>query len=245
MPNLLHRLSWPQVIVINLTLLVFAAYVFIQGALTESTRTTSTAAPSLPTPSATPVYPLPPPQITAVEYFYAKPGDQVRLRGTNFGAAPWDSQLQLGPIIIPRDLILNWTDNLIDLIVPATGATNPINLTVNQRQVTGPILSVYYALSDPHLSFQTNPAGHALYLNNAPANTSLTLKLSPTLRLETIGTPVISPADTVTVYQFSVSSPRQPLLNVAQTFIPSEAYLQDTASRTFLPLYLDALTLTP
>lgn len=225
MLKLFHRLTWPQVLVVNLTLLTFTGYVLIQGSLKNSTRTTGTAAPPAPTPAESDIYPSGPPKIDVIEYFFAKPGDQVRLRGLNFGSSSSNSTLIIGASSVPADHILRWTDDHIDFTVPADIKSNPVLLVVNHKPAPGPVLSVYHQPSDPHLLYRSQGAGYALDLVNAPKNSSISLTL----------------ADGQTITQ-TVSQDSLTLVQLPQKISLIHASLQDNRTRTYLPLYLDPLS---
>lgn len=219
--------NWGQIIVINVTILTFAAYVVIQGSLKNPTRTTSSAAPVIPTISPIPQYPASPPLITQVEYWFGKPGDQIRLRGNHFGAHPWQSTLAIGQVPIPQSSITAWSDKVIDLTLPNTGiSSNLLYLTVNGQTAVGPVLSVYHSTSDPRLQFTPTESGSRLNLINAPLGSPLTLTINQN------------------TYNLTPNSSSTPVALFPQKITIQTASLKEN-SGTYLPLYQHPLDLLP
>lgn len=221
----MKHLSWTQVLIINLSLLTFAGFVIIQGSFKEPTRTKSQASVPKPTLPVTPFYPSAAPVISQVEYWYGKPGDQVRVRGQNFGPAPQASTLLLGDLLITKDFLQNWTDTIIDFTIPPTAVSGPVSLVVNEQSVTGPVLSVYHHPSDPQLQTITTANGITLRLLHAP--------LEPlTLKVNTQTYPLYPNADLVNV------------ATAASPFQIETASLTDS-SGNLLPLFQDPADLLP
>ena len=212
----MKRLTWSQVIIINVIILTFAAYVVIQGALKNPTRSTSSAAPPVKSPAAVPVYPADPPQISQIEYWFGKPGDQVRLRGQNFGSARFASALFIGDLLIPADQLLSWSDKIIDFTIPDNAVSAPVSVVINNRQTAGPILSVYRQTTDPLLQFIPGPQDTTLTLTNAPI-IPLTLTINDK------------------VYQLKPNSPSTTVAVFPQKFAIKTASLADQSGQ-LLPL---------
>lgn len=212
----IDRISWRSIGFLSLTCLALTGWLVFQTSVSTPTRSTSQAnVPTPPTAGPTPLIPLKPPIIDSLEYFYAKPGDAVRLRGQHFGSVSPTNTLSINSIPLS---IIRWTDTQIDFTVPTQASSGPITLTVNGYSTLSPILSIYTdPLLDPQLQLDHNSTGYSLILLRAPKGAHLTMG--------TLGTYPI------------VSSP-QVLLTASTPILVNHATLIDTQGN-LLPLYID------
>lgn len=215
--NTIDRLSWKTIGFAALSFIAVTGWLIGQTTLAQPTRSTSQA--TAPTPIITPLLPSAPPIIDSMEYFYAKPGDTVRLRGRYFGSASPNHTLYINTL--PITSIGQWTDSFIDFTVPGLASSGPITLTVAGSSTTGPILTIYTnPRTDPQLQLDQIPTGYTLTLHRAPRGSHLDLGA--------LGT-------------FSINADPQILLTTPAPIVVVNATLTD-AEGILLPLYIDVLS---
>ncbi len=131
-----QSLTWKRIISFNLVLfLVLIVPISIQLAK-QNTEFRSGAAgevePAAIIPPAN--YPVNPPSIDRVSTFFGKTGDTIVILGANFGDYQWESKVFVGNTEAPKDAVVRWSNNVIEVKIPDGARTGQVWINSNSRE---------------------------------------------------------------------------------------------------------------
>lgn len=132
----IHRiLTWKRVIAFNLLLILVLVVPFSLRLAQEDTENRSGASNEEEViQEPPPNYPSQPPVIERVKSFYGKTGDSVVVLGQNFGEYQWASQVNVGNTVVPKDDVVSWSDNVIEVQIPESARSGDVMVVVNGAQ---------------------------------------------------------------------------------------------------------------
>jgi hypothetical protein len=127
-----YKLSWKKLLGIGTFLLMLGAYLPIQQAALEKTRTQTEAA-LLPKPQPITTEfetPTGPPEIYLVDHFFGKTDDAVLIHGENLGGLHQDSWVSLAGEKIAEDNLVSWTGSYIEFKVPTGAKSGQVEVSI-------------------------------------------------------------------------------------------------------------------
>lgn len=133
----IHKvLSWQRIVAFNLVLFLVLVVPLSVRLAQQDTENRSSAALDNPTPSVTPppAYPSQAPNIERVSEFFGKAGDTIIIVGTNFGEYQWESKVYVGNVETPKEGIVGWSNNILEVQIPDGARTGKVWVVVNGRQ---------------------------------------------------------------------------------------------------------------
>ncbi len=127
-----YKLSWKKLLGIGTFALMLGAYLPIQQAALEKTRTETEAA-LLPKPQPiTTEFETPkgPPEIYLVDHFFGKIDDAVLIHGENLGGLHKNSWVSLAGKRIAEDNLVSWAGNYIEFKVPTGAKSGQVEVSI-------------------------------------------------------------------------------------------------------------------
>ncbi len=131
-----QALTWKRIISFNLVLfLVLIVPISIQLAQQDTENRSGAAgevepAPIIPPPN----YPVNPPSIDRVSTFFGKAGDTIVILGANFGDYQWESKVFVGNTEAPKDAVVRWSNNIVEVKIPDGARTGQVWINSNNRE---------------------------------------------------------------------------------------------------------------
>lgn len=133
-----RTLSWKRIVGFNVVLLLVLVIPLTVQLVNTDTENRSGAAGELePSPIIPPPnYPVNPPTLERVNTFFGKTGDTIVLIGTNFGDYQWGSKVFVGNVEAPKEMIVRWSNNILEVKIPEGARTGKVWVTINGKQAS-------------------------------------------------------------------------------------------------------------
>lgn len=133
----IHRaLTWKRILAFNLVLfLVLIVPISVRMAQQDTENRSGAAGeiePAVIVPPAN--YPAGAPIIDRVSTFFGKSGDTIVVLGANFGDYQWDSRVYVGNTEAPKESIVRWSNNVLEVKIPDSARTGQVWITSNNRE---------------------------------------------------------------------------------------------------------------
>lgn len=131
----IHKaLTWKRIIAFNLVLFLVLIIPISVRLAQEDTENRSSAAEEAPVVIPPPNYPTVNPKIERVSTFFGKIGDTIVVIGSNFGDYQWESKVFVGSIEAPKEAIVRWSNNILEVKIPEGARTGAVWVTINQKE---------------------------------------------------------------------------------------------------------------
>lgn len=130
-----RTLSWKRVLTFNVGLFLVLIIPLSVNLAQQDTENRSGAAGEIDVPVVTPPpsYPIDAPRLDRVSMFFGKKGDTIVLIGNNFGDYQWGSSIFVGNVAAPKDAVVRWSNNIIEVKIPETARSGKVWLSVNGK----------------------------------------------------------------------------------------------------------------
>lgn len=129
-----QALTWKRIIAFNLVLFMVLIIPISVRLAQEDTENRSSAAEEAPIVIPPPNYPASTPKIERVSTFFGKTGDTIIVLGANFGDYQWESKVFVGAIEAPKESIVRWSNNILEVKIPEGARTGAVWVTINQKE---------------------------------------------------------------------------------------------------------------
>lgn len=131
----IHKtLSWKKIIAFNVVLFLVIIVPISVRLSQQDTENRSSAAEEAPVVTPPPNYPAGEPKIDRVSTFFGKTGDTVVLLGTNYGDYQWGSRVFIGNTEAPKESIVRWSNNVLEVKIPEGARTGSVWVVINNRE---------------------------------------------------------------------------------------------------------------
>jgi hypothetical protein len=131
----IHRtLSWKRIVAFNLVLFMVLIVPISVRLAQQTTENRSSAAEEAPIVIPPPNYPAGNPQIDRVSNFFGKTGDTVVIIGANFGDYQWDSKIYVGNTEAPKESVVKWSNNILEIKIPEGARTGQVWIVTNGKE---------------------------------------------------------------------------------------------------------------
>lgn len=127
-------LTWKRIIAFNLVLFLVLIIPISVRLVQEDTENRSSAAEEAPVIIPPPNYPLIAPKIERVSTFFGKTGDTIVVLGANFGDYQWESKVYVGSIEAPKDSIVRWSNNILEVKIPEGARSGAVWVAINLKE---------------------------------------------------------------------------------------------------------------
>lgn len=127
-------LTWKRIIGFNLILFLVLIVPISVRLAEEDTENRSSAAEEVPVVIPPPNYPALPPSIDRVSAFFGKTGDTVVILGSNFGDYQWGSKVYVGAVEAPKESIVRWSNNILEIKIPEGARSGAVYVVVNNQE---------------------------------------------------------------------------------------------------------------
>ena len=175
-----QTLTWKRIIAFNLVLFLVLIVPISVRLAQDSTENRSSAAEEIPVVIPPPNYPAVAPSIDRVNTFFGKTGDTIVILGANYGDYQWGSRIYVGNIEAPKESVVRWSNNILEVKIPEGARTGGVWVVVNSKEArwNGSLL-LYDVARSAQIGLQkiTNNTGR-LYLINATGTKSGMVEIS-------------------------------------------------------------------
>lgn len=131
----IHRmLTWKRIIAFNVILFLVLIVPISVRLAQQDTENRSSAAEEAPVVTPPPNYPPGNPKIDRVSTFFGKTGDTVIVLGANFGDYQWESKLFVGNAEAPKESVVRWSNNIIEVKIPNNARTGQVWIVTNGKE---------------------------------------------------------------------------------------------------------------
>lgn len=131
----IHKtLSWNRIAGFNLVLFLVLIIPISVNLAQQDTENRSSAAEEAPIVTPPPNYPVGNPKIDRVSTFFGKTGDTIIVLGSNFGDYQWGSKVYVGNTEAPKDGIVRWSSNVLEVKIPDGARTGQVWVVSNNKE---------------------------------------------------------------------------------------------------------------
>lgn len=129
-----QTLTWNRVIAFNLVLFLVLIVPISVRLAQQDTENRSSAAEEETVVIPPPNYPAGNPKIDRVSTFFGKTGDTIVVLGTNFGDYQWGGTVYVGNVEAPKESIVRWSNNVLEVKIPEGARTGQVWITTNNKE---------------------------------------------------------------------------------------------------------------
>ncbi len=129
-----QALTWKRIVAFNLVLFLVLIIPISVRLAQEDTENRSSAAEEAPVVIPPANYPVANPKIERVSTFFGKTGDTIVVLGSNFGDYQWESKVFVGAIEAPKESIVRWSNNILEVKIPEGARTGAVWVAINQKE---------------------------------------------------------------------------------------------------------------
>lgn len=229
----IHKtLTWQRIIAFNVVLFLVLIVPISVRLAQQDTENRSSAAEEVPLVTPPANYPTGNPKIDRVSTFFGKTGDTIVVLGTNFGDYQWASKVYVGNVEAPKDAIIRWSNNVLEVKIPDGARTGQVWVAMNGKEARweGSLL-LFDVARAAQIGFQklSNTSGKVYTLNASGA-------VSGMIEIAYVSEPLIvtaSPGITITNQTASVDSLGKKLKIEFESAIPLSSSRSDIAEYNY------------
>lgn len=129
-----QTLTWKRIAGFNLVLFMVLIVPISVRLAQQDTELRSSAAVEAPVVTPPPNYPTGAPKIDRVTTFFGKTGDTIIVIGANFGDYQWGSKIYVGNIEAPKNAIVRWSNNILEVKIPEGARTGQVWIATNSKE---------------------------------------------------------------------------------------------------------------
>lgn len=129
-------LTWNRIVAFNVVLFLVLIVPISVNLAQQDTENRSGAAGEVVPPVIIPPanYPTQQPKIDRVSTFFGKAGDTIVVLGSNLGDYQWESRIFVGNIEAPRDAVVRWSNNILEVKIPEGARTGGVWVMINGKE---------------------------------------------------------------------------------------------------------------
>lgn len=129
-----QTLTWKRIMGFNVILFLVLIVPISVRLAQQNTENRSSAAEEAPAVIPPPNYPAGAPKIDRVNTFFGKTGDTIVLLGTNYGDYQWGSRVFVGNTEAPKESIVRWSNNILEVKIPDGARTGSVWVVINNKE---------------------------------------------------------------------------------------------------------------